>query len=209
MQLNVFRSKQRDLLGDTVQGTYTFEDRALDGWRDDEVQLLFARGLFRRDTNFGTETTITSVDPVPSYYAMPSGFRRIIKVQFVSATDDTELSGLSYAFNDLERPGFVFIPEAGSFGGYKLRLFGEKEYTGVDDTIMKQEIIDVCLYGSVNRALNAEYMKRVQSRRSMATSRKADTSPNDLVSGMAMVERKLQKSVGNALAIQARTIMGF
>ena len=208
MNTTTFRGKQRELLGDTQQGAFTFEDAALDSWRDDEIGALFSKGLFTRGTNIGSEPTISSADPVAIYYTMPTGFRRITKIQFVSATDETDIVGMSYGWDDLERPGYVYIPETSGYGGYKIRMFGEKEYSGVDDSSAKQELIDVILLGSVSRALLSEYMKRVEQRRSLTT-RSGDAGPGDLVSGMALVERKYQKAIARALAIQSRTVMGF
>ena len=208
MNVSTFRQKQRDLLGDTTQGSQTFEDRQLDGWRDDEVGKLYARGLFKKDTNIGTETTIGSVTPVAIYYTMPTAWRRVHRVEFVDATDATLIEGRSYGYDDLERPGYIRIPEAPNFSGYKIRLFGEVEYTAVDDAAMKQEVHDVLLYGSCLRAMVSAMVMRAERRRALSTSRKADTFPRDLVMTVSKFEQLLQEAVALALAIQARTVLG-
>lgn len=207
MQTTTFRNKQRDQLGDTVQGSQSFTDQQLDGWRDDELGLLYARGLFTKDTNYGTEIVISGT-PTPLYYAMPANFRRIDRVEFVSTTDLTEIEGNSFGFDDLERPGYIRIPEATNYNGYGIRVFGQKEYTSVTDTAIHQEVLDVVLYGSCLRALMGEYAKRIETRRSLSTTRRADTTPSDIVTGLNMMERHLQKAVAKALAVQSRSIQG-
>jgi len=203
-----FRLKQRDQLGDIASSSATFTDKQLDSWRDDEVGTLYARGLFKRDTNYGTEILITG-SPTPLYYTTPTGFRRINRVEFVSTTDLTEIQSQSYGYDDLERPGFIRIPEAVNYNGYGIRVFGEKEYPTIDDTALNTEVMNVVLFGSCIRALIGEYVKRVESRRSQATTRRADSTPMQMVSGLAMMERKLQHSVQLAKQVQARTIQGI
>lgn len=207
MNVGTFRQKQRDLLGDTVQGSQTFEDRQLDGWRDDEVGILYGRGLFKKDTNYGSEILISG-SPVSIYYTMPTGFRRVSKVEFVSATDQNVVEGHSYGFDDLERPGYIRVPEAPNYSGFKIRLFGEKEYTGVDDAAVRQEVLDVVLHGSCLRAMTAAMVMRAERRRAMSTTRRADVLPRDLVWAVNTFEKLLQEKVQKALAIQARTVLG-
>ena len=207
MNTATFRAKQRDQLGDTLQGAQSFDDAQLNGWRDDEVGVLYARGLFKKDTNYGSEIAITG-SPIPLYYAMPALFRRINTIEFVSPTDATEIRGVCRDFDDLERPGYIRIGIADQFDGSSIRVFGEKEYSGIDDTGIKQEVIDVVLFGSCVRALLNSSAQRVQNRRSGATTRRSDARPLDNVTEVALMEKKLDKAVALAKAIQARSIQG-
>lgn len=206
-----FRQKQKELLGEaSIQtgGAPTFTDPQLDSWRDDEVGALYAKGLYRvgstRTIAGWTEPTISS--DTQRYYALPSGMRNVFRVNFVEPSTDY-IYGKAVSW-DIEDPGFIRLDDAPNFSGYKIRLLGEIEYSGVDDGFMKQEVIDVCLFGSVVRALTGEYVKRQKAHRSRTSTRTTDASPSAIAAGIQVMSRKYEEAQADALKIQRTFSLG-
>lgn len=200
-----FRQKQKELLGEgnlQTGGAPTFTDPQLDSWRDDEVNSLYSKGLYR----VGSSRTIAGwVEPTISsdtlrYYALPTGMRNVFRINYLEV--GTEYVWGSAKSWDIEDAGFVRLDDAPNHSGHKIRMIGEIEYTGVDDPFMKQEVIDVCLFGSVIRALTGEYVKRQKAHRSRTSTRTTDASPGAIAAGIQNVRVLYNDAVGNALKIQ-------
>lgn len=200
-----FRTKQKELLGEaTLQtgGAPTFTDPQLDSWRDDEVGTLYSKGIYRvgssRTISGWTEPTIAS--ETLRYYALPTGLRNVFRITYVDASTDAVVGNARTW--DIEDAGFVRLDSAGEYNGYKIRMVGEIEYTGVDDAFMKAEVIDVCLFGSVVRALTGEYVKRQKAHRARTSTRTTDVSPGAIAAGIAAMSRLHETAQANALKIQ-------
>lgn len=208
-----FLKEQRELLGD-LDAT-GWQDADLNIWRDEEIASLYSNGLFyRATTRGGTETTVVSVlagdgitQYVPRYYTTPTGFRRIYGIDYVDPITD-EVVAISMDWDDLEEPGKVRVDDAPWHVGYNLRFFGEKEFATVSDAQMKQEILNVVLYGSVLRALVAEFMKRTNSTQSIVSQTNRDTSSGALANGLNVIRALYRDARTKALAVQPRTTIG-
>jgi hypothetical protein len=193
-------------------GVTEFTDPQLDDWRNDEVGQLYSRGLFVRSstrTLVGwTEPTIaTAVDGngntyVPRYYDLPATFRRVLGVEFVHLTTD-EVMWTSNDFTELEEPGKLRIDDIDKGIGYKIRLFGEREYTAVDDTAIKPEVIEVVKLGVVVQALLSELSRRTKAARSQVATRTTDASPGAVASAVVVARTLLRDAETKARRVQA------
>ena len=206
MNTNLFRQKQKELLGEITQtgAPPTFLDPQLDSWRNDAVGVLYSKNLYTLASTRGTSETEIAADVgtgvVPRYFTLPTGWRRVFKVEFVTDNEDTIVKANS--FNDLEIVNTIRIDEAENWVGYNIRLFGEREYTGVDDTYMRQEVIDVVLFDSCIRALIGEYFKRLKASRSQGAGRKTDISPGAIAAGIALLRTLNHDALARALNLQ-------
>lgn len=205
-----FRQKVRDAIADNnTSGIQEFTDKQLDGWTADEVGMLYSRNLFVRSSTRTlagyTEPTIvagTGQAEVARYYPLPTGFRRVYAVEFVNTTSGA-VAGDTRNFDDLEEPGQVRIDGAADYVGYKLRFFGEREYTGVTDASMNTEVIELVKYGVVLQAMNSELVRRTKAARSQVATRTTDASPGAISAAIAVIERQWHRHLSEALAIQA------
>lgn len=205
MQTSLFRQKQKELLGEITQtgAPPTYADPQLDSWRNDAVGVLYSKNLYTLASTRGTSETLIAADVngvVPHYFPLPSLWRRVFKVEFVTLTEDLIQKANSY--NDLEITGQVRVDEAADWIGYYLRFFGEREYTGVDDASMKQEVTDVVLFDSCTRALIGEYFKRLKASRAQGTGRKTDISPGAIAAGIALLRTLHHDALARALNLQ-------
>lgn len=217
MTPTTFRQKVRDAIADNAPtGIIEFTDKTLDGWRDDEVGMLYPHGLHVRTSTRTlagwTEPTVaTSVDVngneyVTRYYTLPTSFRRVYGVEFVHLTTD-EVVWTSSDFTELEEPGMIRIDDIDRGIGYKLRYFGEREYTGVDDAAMKTEVIEVLKYGVILQAFTAELARRTKAARSQVATRTTDASPGAIVSAISAVRALHRDKLEAARRVQALTTL--
>lgn len=206
MNTNLFRQKQKELLGEITQtgAPPTFLDPQLDSWRNDAVGVLYSKNLYTLASTRGTSETEILADVgtgvVTRYYALPALWRRVFKVEFVTLNEDTIVK--AHSFNDLEIADTIRIDQAEDYIGYRLRFFGEREYTGVDDAKMKQEVIDVVLFDSCVRALVGEYFKRLKASRAQGAGRKTDISPGAIAAGIALLRTLNHDALARALNLQ-------
>lgn len=205
-----FRQKVRDAIADNnTNGIQEFTDKQLDGWTADEVGMLYARNLFVRTSTralvgYTEPTVVAGVGDaeVIRYYTMPTGFRRIYGIEYIDATSGA-VAGETRNFDDLEEPGFVRIDTAANFVGYNLRFFGEREYSGVSDTAMNTEVIELVKFGVTLQAMNSELVRRTKAARSQVATRTTDATPGAISAAISIIERQWQKHLADALAIQA------
>jgi hypothetical protein len=208
-----FRQKVRDAIADNApSGVLEFTDKVLDGWRDDELGLLYSRGLFVRSS---TRTLAGWVEPtvasttaangssyVNRYYTLPAAFRRVLSLEAIDLNTD----GVVWTFSnwtDLEETGLIRIDDIEPAIGYKLRYFGEREYTAVDDTALKAEVIHVLKLGVVLQAMTSELVRRTKAARSQVATRTTDASPGAIAASIGTVERLHRIAIKDALRIQA------
>lgn len=199
-----FRNKVRSLIADNLPGVEPqFSNPDLDGWKNDEVGTLYAKGFSKRASTRGTvETTVAVVgESVPRYFALPAGFRRVHRAEFVNVTNDDVVG--EERVDDMEEPGQVRIDSAYLYVGYNLRMFGEKEYTGVEDTAMKTELHEVLKYGVALQALVHEQMKRLKAARTQVATRTQDTSPGAIAAAIASFNNLFRQKLADALDVQA------
>lgn len=203
----VFRNKARDLIGDTDLAASEFADTQIDGWRDDELKSLYAKGLFKRGNNIATEfpmTTAASGD-IEIFYALPANFRRVFSVIALDVGTLSRIKEINRgSWNDLLRPGYIAIYNGDT--SWKIRLFGEVEYTAIDDTAMPWEVVDVCLHGVAVRALTSEYFKRLYTSRSQAVLSDQDVTPGQIALGLQAISRVYELRKKDALSVQARSV---
>lgn len=175
-----FRIEQRELLSDA--GTVElFKTATLDRWRDAELRGLYRFGIAKEDTNYtGTHTSMLATTTTQTDFALPSGWLRVTKIEFWTNTSATEYVNDSYSWDDRVRASFITIYDAPLHYDHRIKLMGLKEWTGIDDSTMPQEVVDVVLYGSVLRALTSLINKRGSSRRAAAASRNSDTTMGSL-----------------------------
>lgn len=205
MTPQAFRQKVRDIIADGLPGVEPqFTNTQLDSWRDDEVGTLYAKGFSVRATTRGTvETTIAeAAGVVARYYALPDTFRRVHWVEFVDATTDAVVGETSYV-DDQEEPGQVRVDEAYKYVGYKLRMHGEREYTGVEDARMKTELTEVLKYGVALQALAHEQMKRLKGARSQVATRTQDATPGAIAAAIQSVYVLFRQKLADAIDVQA------
>lgn len=116
-------------------------------------------------------------------------------------TDD--VVGRSTAWDDLEDTGNVRVDAAQGYENFQIRMFGELEYTSVADPYVKQEVLDVILYGATIRALTAQYVQRINSSRSLVSTRELDASPGALAIGINTIRSIYKSKLAKARAVQA------
>jgi hypothetical protein len=196
MTPTAFRTEVRRQIADLgTSGAPEFDSPILDGWRDLEVQSLYGYGLHARSstrTLAGYTEVVVAEDVdgnVSRYLPMPTGFRRIYSIEFIDPDTD-EVTGESYNFTDTEEPGFVRIDDIAKFIDDKVRMYGEREYTAVDDTAMKTETVNVVLWGVVMRALAHELAKRLKAARSNVATKNTDASPGAISAGIETVNQR-------------------
>jgi len=218
MTPQAFRKKVRDAIADNAtSGVQEFSDSVLDGWRDDEVGLLYARGLFFRATTRTlagwTEPTIATTAAndgtlyVPRYYALPASFKKVLGVEFVDTQTDEPVWN-STDWTDNEEPGYIRIDDIDRGVGYKLRYFGEREFTAVDDTAITAPVLEVLKYGVVVQAFVSELSKRTKAARSQVATRTTDASPGAISAALYTVERVFKGRLADALRVQPYSRLG-
>lgn len=216
---STFRQKQKELLGELSQtgSQPSFTDPQLDSWRNDEVGVLYGKGLYKVASTRGLAgyiepNIVTNVTTgfVPRYYPLPTLWRRVYAVEVIDPTTDQYMRKI-LRFDDLEVPGNIRIDNLDLDVGtvavpYSLRFRGESEYTGVDDAYMHQEVVDVVLFGSAMRALVSEYMKRIKVKQvTRGNDRQSSLVTWHMSSAIAQL-RTLQKDARtSALNIQRTT----
>lgn len=205
----VFLKKQKELLGEVQRqsgAAPTWDDPQLNSFRDDEISLLYSKGLYRMNSTRSLAGWTESVIPTYStgviqrYFAMPLTMRRAYKVEFMDPTTD-ESVWKTFHFDTDEEPGFIRIDGASGYEGYKVRLYGEFEYTTID--LCTAEVADVCKFGSVIRALVGQYVQRQRANRARTSTRTTDVSPGAIAAGIAVIGRQYEKAVADALSIQS------
>lgn len=205
MQTSLFRQKQKELLGEITQtgAPAAYADPQLDSWRNDAVGVLYSKNLYTLASTRGTSETqilANGSGVMPRYFPLPTLWRRVFKVEFVTLIEDSIQKANS--FNDMEIAGQIRVDEAGDWSGYYMRFFGEREYTGVDDAYMKQEVVDVVLFDSCTRALVGEYFKRLKASRAQGSGRKTDISPGAIAAGIALLRTLSHDALSRALNLQ-------
>lgn len=203
-----FRTAQKELLGEAGRQTGaapTWTDQQLDNWRDQELGTLYSKGLYKlsstRLLSGWTEATIpTYASGVRQrYFSVPTNMRKVLKVEYLDPTTE-EVIGTSNHFDSSESTGFVRLDTAHGYEGYKVRLVGEVEYATVDE--LPREVADVCLYGSIIRALTGEYVQRQRSARRRTSTRTTDVAPGAIAAGIAVMTAQYRDKIKHALSIQ-------
>lgn len=213
MTPTAFRNEIRRAIADLgTSGAPEFDNPTIDGWRDLEVDLLYSKGFFARSSTrtlagWDEPTVVSTIagdgsEYVSRYTPMPTGFRRVYSIEFVDPNTGTFV-GESTEFTDAEDPGFIRIDEMARYIDQNIRMHGEREFTGVDDTAIRAEVIDVALWGVVVRALMAEYQKRLKSARSSVATKNTDASPGAIAAGIEVARRLQRDAITSALDLQA------
>lgn len=193
-----FRAEQRDALSD-LGVTPTFSNAQLDRFRDAELRNLYSYGLGQETTNFaGTKTDMDLATTTATDWAIPSGWLRITGVEYWTNETVPQFYEDSALWDDRVRSSYVTIWDAPDHFDYRIKLIGLKGWSGIDDSAMPQEIIDVCLYGSLLRAVTSLANKRAASRRNAAASRSSDTSLGSIAFWRRQLRDDLEMAKRNA-----------
>lgn len=214
MTPSAFRTKQKELLGEVQRQTgaqATWTDPQLDSWRDDELALLYSKGLFRvgstRTLAGWTETLVPTytTGTVQRYFPLPATMRRVYKIELIDPNTD-EVVKRTFDFDSGEDSGFVRLDLAMGYEGYKIRLFGEIEYTIIDTA--PAEIADVAKIGSVIRALVGQYVQSQRANRTRQTNNAVTANPRAITAVLAFMTRLYENAQAHARSIQDTRVYG-
>lgn len=174
----LFLSEVRDELSDS--GTsQTFDNGTLVRMLNAEFRKLHSYGIDNEVTNWDGSTK-TSLPSITSYfttdYAIPSGWTRVTDVQFWTDETTPRFLARSAKWDDRILTGFVTIYDAPDFFGDRLKLIGQKNWTDITDTTLRDEVIDVLKYGVILRATKALINKRATSRKYAGATRTSDAT---------------------------------
>lgn len=174
-----FRAELRLLLQDPLGSSAIFSENDLDRFRNQALRDLYKPGVrcWKEDSNYsGTHTAMPLAVSTTLDYALPANMFRILGVEYWTNEANTLYVATSAMWSDRERSGYVRIYDGPSFVNYRIMIFGAKKWTGIDDSSMPDEVIDVVMLGSALRAVKAFANKRAASRRAAAGARQSDTS---------------------------------
>ena len=165
-----WRNEIRVLLADPDTTGRIFSDADIDTMRDKALRFLYKKKLAREVSNYaGTYTTMTLADATTIDFAMPTDWLRITGVQYWSNETTTVPVATSGSWDDRARPSYVRIYDAPDFNNYRIHLTGLRKWSGIDDSLMPDEIYDVTIAAGLVFCLQVYANKRAASRRNISS----------------------------------------